>query len=507
MPASENEESPSKQLHEVGLPISLQEVAEETLRSRADLSYQFFDNVEINNVVARQSLFHGVLFRNCIISDSDFSRSDFEGARFENCHLKNISFETADIRSTKFATTDLQSCLVRSAVCSDNLFNNCEIDDCDFEDAAVQRNTFQGCTIKGLKNRRSTWLQSTFGDSSLADFSFSDCTSSYSIFKDCSFKDVTINADAFGITFGLTESNLNELQFGFLGQSYGTGMAPSLDEFLQQYRKRKWLFHAHILALNFKPSIRLQVLTALVDELASQVRSKAGVKRDDVEFLFRVMTHLKMSKQLPFAVAVYSHDAFAELQSELDGLSVEAPAVDYGLQQALYLASDMYDRLSDTTVSFFENDTNDIITATLKYKEKPTTRTLDYLKDVQTALSEPTSKPKLLEAREGSWIEVIQMSVGSLFAFYVSLYLVNGCLAQLTMVRARTKKLMAKRLPNKFLQAASDPSHELPKPYQDILIKLLMSQISSETHTQKTLAVLSHEEVEGLEIDVKKINT
>ena len=506
MPASENEGSPPNPLQAAGLPISSRETAEKILQSRADLSYQFFDGVEIQNVVARQSLFHGVLFRNCMISDADFSRSDFEGARFENCYLKNVSFETADIRSTKFAKTKLRTCPVRSAVCSDNLFSDCLLEDCDFEDAAVQRTTFHGCTIKGSKNRRSTWLQSTFGASSLIGFSFSDCTSSYSIFEDCSFEDVTINADAIGISFGLTEANLNELKFGFLGQSYGAGVSPGLDEFFKQYRDRKWLFHAHMLALNFKPAVRLQALIGLIDELSDQVRRQAGVKRDDVEFLFRVMSHLKRKEQLPFAAAIYAHDAFAALQSELVGLSVEAPAVDYGLQQALYLASGMHDQLSNAMSSFVEQSPENTIVATLTFRDKPSVRTVEYLADVQAVLSDRSGRPQQLEAREGSWIEVVQMSLGSLFALYVGLYLVNGCLAQLTMVRARTKKLVAKRLPNKFLQAASDPSHELPKPYQGILAKLLMSQISGEAQAKEALAALSRKEVEGLVIDVKEFS-
>nr|WP_320144515.1 pentapeptide repeat-containing protein [uncultured Cohaesibacter sp.] len=507
MPNSKIEGSEAKSLPKAGDPISKPDAAKQVLLSRADLSYQFFDGVQIDNVVARQSLFHGALFRNCKISDADFSRSDFEGARFENCELCNVSFETADVRSTKFARTRLVSCTLRSSVCSDNVFRECVIEDCDLEEAAIQRSTFHQCDLRLLKNRKSTWLQSTFRGSRLASLSFSDCTASYTIFDECSFRDVTINADALGISFGLTETNLNELQFGFLGQSYGAGVTPGLDQFLKQYRDRNWLFHANMLALNFRPSIRLPAFIALVDELSSQARRSAGLKRDDVEFYFRVMGHLQTRQELPFAAAIYAHDEFSKLREDIEESADELPTIEYGLQQALYLASKMHDRLLEATLPIVRSNPSHLIEATLTYRERPQISTLGYLETVQAISSVQDNKPRLLEARQGSWIEIIQISLSSLFALYVALYLVNGCLAQLTMVRARTKKLLAKRLPNKFLRAASDPSHELPKPYQDILTKLLISQISGDAHIRDALAALKHNDVEGMLIDVKELST
>ncbi len=149
-------ENNSNHLVAVGDPITTEEQAAAILRSRADLSYSFFDSLDLSNTVARQSLFHGALFRNCKISDSDFSRCDFEGARFESCELTNVSFETADIRSTKFTNSKLISCTMRSSVCADNLFKNCIISECEFEDASILRCTFYDSLVCGIKNRTAT---------------------------------------------------------------------------------------------------------------------------------------------------------------------------------------------------------------------------------------------------------------------------------------------------------------------------------------------------------------
>ena len=223
-----------------GSPVKTEQAALEILRSRSDLSYQHFDGVELKNAVARQSLFHGALFRNCMISDCDFSRSDFEGTRFENCTIINVSFETADIRSTKFAKSKLESCTFRSTVCADNLFENTILQHCEFEDSSVLHSTFNNCIIRQLTNRTATWLHTIFSRCRLAEFAFTDCTSSYTIYDRCEFNNVVVNADALGLTFGITEQNLKSLKFGFLGQTYDEGVAPGVDSFLEQYEQRNW---------------------------------------------------------------------------------------------------------------------------------------------------------------------------------------------------------------------------------------------------------------------------
>ncbi len=317
---------------------------------------------------------------------------------------------------------------------------------------------------------------------------------------------MTINADAIGLSFGLTMNDLQTLKFGFLGQTYDTGITPSLENFLEQYRKRNWRIHSYILSLNFNPESSQTILLALLNELGSQIKSESGAKHDDIEFVFRVMSLLKSKQRLPFSSAVFAHDLFSELDSESRDAPAEAQLIQLGFQKALYLATSMYGDLLESASPILDCDQNQSVEAKITYKEKPKTATLDYIGSLAAITTRNTDDARLLEARRGSWIELVQLSLGSLFALYVALYLVNGCLAQLTMVRARSKKLVAKRLPPKFLQAASDPGHELPKAYQDILHKLLVSQISGDKQAVDALESLTRKDAEGMIIDIREFN-
>ncbi len=489
-----------------GRRIDSTDAAADVLKSREDLSYQFFDGVELSNIVARQSLFNGVLFRNCTISDSDFSRSDFEGARFENCTLTNVSFETADIRSTKFAKTILRSCTFRSAAVSDNLFSDSEIASCEFEDGSILNCIFDNCIVQEVKNRTAAWLHTTFIKTRLESVSFTDCTSIYAIYDRCSFKDVVINADSLGLTFGITESNLKDLNFGFLGQKYDSGMSPGIESFLEQYKNRNWRIHSLILSLNFKTKDKQTILQMLLEELRTQIKNRRSAKKDDLEFIFRIMSFLESKQQLPFSSAIFAYDIFAELSFEVDKRSLENIIVEIGEQKSNYIVNSMYESLMLALNPILDIEQTETIEAKITYRSKPKTTTLEYVDKVFLIAEPESSETILVEAREGSWIEIIRMTVESLFAFYVALYLVNGCLVQLTMMRARSKNLIAKRLPPKFLQAASSPSHDLPKGYSDILQKLVLSQLSGNKASIEALSSLSRKDVDEMTIEVKELN-
>lgn len=506
MPNKDHEGGSSKGLIALGTPISSSDIASRMLKSRSDISYHFFDGVELDNIVSRQSLFHGVLFRNCIIRDCDFSRCDFEGARFESCELLNVSFETADVRSTNFGKSKLISCTMRSSACADNIYKDCIIENCEFEDASVMRCNFYNCDIQNLKNRMASWLHTTFVKSNLKQLSFTDCTASYTIYDNCTFKDVVINADALGLSFGLSAADLENLKFGFLGRTYDTGHSPSPNEFLEEYQRRGWYFQSHILTLNFAPERKLGILLALLNQFADHTSSKSGIKRDDVEFLFRVMNHLKTKHQLPYAAALFAHDVFSKIFTEASEFTIEASVSEFGFQQAFYLASEMYQDLVRATSAINDDVPDQVVEATLTYASKPDISTITYLNCVRSITNQENKSAKLIEARQGSWIEIIQLTLGALFALYAALYLVNGCLVQMTMVRARTKKLFAKRLPSKFLQAASDPRHELPKAQRDILLKLLLST-TGDTQGGDALNALTEKDVESMLIKVRQFNT
>jgi hypothetical protein len=73
----------------------------------------------------------------------------------------------------------------------------------------------------------------------------------------------------------------------------------------------------------------------------------------------------------------------------------------------------------------------------------------------------------------GSYIEILGMTVLSMFSLYTILFLGNGILIQLQQAQARIRQLQKKRTPKKFLVLARQGQQPVPKIFREPLNRLL----------------------------------
>lgn len=484
-----------------GKRISKTEEVVNLIRSRQDLSYFFFDDLIIENIVARQSLFNGALFRNCTIVDCDFSRSDFEGTRFENCRLVNVSFHSADIRSTKFYNSKLERCSFRSTMFTDNILQNCTLTDGDFEEAVILHCIFKKTHIRKLQNRAASWLHITFDEVKLEAIEFSDCTANYFLFTECSLNEIRLNADMLGMTYGLSEKELKNISFAFLGKEYDQNHNLTVEDFAEQYLKRNWILHVLILQLNFHLGKRQKIIFDITSYIYSQVIESSGVKRDDVEFIFNILQKLKEKGLLPFSTAINMYDKFSPLLNTKHDHPLENEIINLIMQKSFLLASEMKTELIAALEPLFSYGEQEQIRVEITYLQKQEIDSAEFIKLLQPILLGSDCSVNLLATRSGSWIETIQMTVTALIALYVALYTVNGCLVQITLIRARGKRLFSKNLPRKFIQAANEPTHELPIKYTKLIERLCSSQVMNEEKTVNSLQKINGDEVTAISVE------
>src|SRR5205085_1958428 len=75
----------------------------------------------------------------------------------------------------------------------------------------------------------------------------------------------------------------------------------------------------------------------------------------------------------------------------------------------------------------------------------------------------PTQRSHLVRAEQGSYIEIVLTTLFSIVALQVFLYLINGCVIQLTELKERTKTLARKRAPKSYVDLAlSNTQHGSP---------------------------------------------
>ena len=478
------------------------------LKSRVDINYKLFDGLYLDGIVARQSIFYGTLFRKCNITNSDFSRSDFEGVRFEDCKLVNVKFKESDIRSTKFVKTIMQNCEFNSAVCTDNLFLGCtEINNCHFESGMILNCTFEKCNIKFIKNNISTWLHVVFEESQLENLKFMDCTANYIIYNRCVLKNVTMNADALGLTFGLTKDNMENLDFGFLGRKSETKVKIGIDDFLEEYKNRGWLIHYLTLSLNFNPESISKIWKTLIAELSRQICSKFGFKKDDLEFIFKIMYLQHESHSLPFSIPIYAYDTLIKLKANLDldeknNVSLERRSVASGLQKSLYIASNMNDSLSSALFNLSMIRLSSNVRVRVVYPHKPQIPTIEYIKEILSVTKLNDSKLFLLKSEKGSWADILYMALNSLVAFYVSLYLVKGCLVQLNTIKEQSSKLLNRGSPSNFIQLAIKQENALPDDFKIVIKKMVSSDFTKNHKSGEFFANFSSDDLKKIFIEI-----
>src|SRR4051794_33530854 len=256
--------------------------------SKADIGHRIFADIELSELVARQSIFPGVIFRGCEITRCDFSRSDFEGVRFEKCKITESSFENCDIRSTLFADCDIENCNFNGVYFSDNIVKGGRLRFTSFDQATMTENQFNSVRISGISNARSTMLHNDFLHSELDDTKLGDCTVLYSYFQDCSFTRFGINADSLGLSFGLTLKDLQTADLIFLGRDEQKPIDSELvDQLIAEFEARQWGLHSIIVRLNFRRIDPLTGWSLLFRYLKNSILT-GGTRLDDVSFILHV---------------------------------------------------------------------------------------------------------------------------------------------------------------------------------------------------------------------------
>ena len=100
----------------------------------------------------------------------------------------------------------------------------------------------------------------------------------------------------------------------------------------------------------------------------------------------------------------------------------------------------------------------------VRFDRKPEFSLPDVLNSINGSSALATAQPsRLIEARNGSYIEIVLTTLFSLIALQAFLYLINGCVIQLTELKQRVKTLARKRAPRSYVQLAiSNQQHASP---------------------------------------------
>jgi uncharacterized protein YjbI with pentapeptide repeats len=424
----------------------------------ADLTAMVLMDVSIEAASAQQSLLSGVLFRNCTFTRCNFQRADFEGAVFETCRFDACDFSIADLRSIESVRTSFVDCIF-----ADGSIRSCSFETCHFE-----RSRFGGQTFEENRIRHSTIIDCQFQQSTMLHCQFlltrfertnlSDCTSQFHTFDNCTFFESSLNAEAIGLTFGLTLENLRNIDLVWRGRILGRHDAAHWlpIDLVTTYQVRKWFFAAAIVKLNFGLEYRATALSEVFSALTTSAGSSLPVKADDVRFFAAVIEFLSSKGKLPFLSIASGLDTVVEwTETRGVGDNTALKLLFHALKDAEHAELAALDEKVAPLVD--ASSPTETLLVTFVFSEEPALSFQHWLEYLHSNRLLFGPAPRFKSATRGSYLEIFFMTAGILAGLLVCLTLVERIVDRLVWIRARGAVLTSEKLPAAVRRRALQP--------------------------------------------------
>jgi hypothetical protein len=270
--------------------------------------------------------------------------------------------------------------------------------------------------------------------------------------------------------YGLSLDDIGAMDLVYLGLSDRTKFTPALaPDLVAAYQRRRWNLGVAILRLNFDLTSPAYAIAGYIDQLLRDARAGAMVKRDELDFFGSVLAELASEERLPLASCLAAADAIAVLRtkrSDPDPDEAHTTALLAELSNRLaLLVGQLFDRFDERRLQVLDFSTDATVRVTLHFRQRPENTATDLFNAVAGASGFPIAhETQQLEQRSGSYVEYIRTTLLSLIAFQLFLYLANGCVVQMTELKARVGLLTKRKVPAAYAAMAIRPQQRLPGP-------------------------------------------
>jgi uncharacterized protein YjbI with pentapeptide repeats len=439
---------------------------QEYLTPRCDVTYRTLDSLAVSGVDVFQSLFTGSFIKSSSFANVRFERSDLDGVRAENSRFAACNFTTCDIRSSHFGKCTFDDCVFDFTFIDDCVFSECAFVNCSFKNASISNCIFQHSSLDKCGLSPGTFIHNKLYDSTIANMALADCTVLYVIMRDCTLNNVSLNAEAVGAILGLTKAQVRDANFMFLGKHEEIPSTADVIELIHaEYARRQWLIGKLIASLNFHDESAICAFQRYLTQTYWRFKEAGFAKGDEMRFLSDVIEELATHDELPFLVVLSVLEWCTSVEPLID--KDHAPNVIVGggpirllANRASMLATAMLDKLADAGGDSCFADDPVPRQFRITFNEKPDVLPHVLLNDLVAASPPRSGGATLIRAEYGSYVEYVSATLFSVFAFKVFLFLVNGCIIQITELKHRMKVLTGPGTPRSYAQLALSPRQD-----------------------------------------------
>jgi uncharacterized protein YjbI with pentapeptide repeats len=424
---------------------------------RSDLTYKTFRNLNVSGAHAYRSLFTGSLFQNCQFDSAVFSRSDLDGIRAEITSFAKCDFTTCDIRSSHFSGCTFQECKFNNTFIDDCFYDECKFVECTFNGASLTNCRFQNSLLRKCPLTEATFLHNRMQKTRISEMVLGNCTILYSILADCTLINVTINAESIGALLGLTRAQLEQSKIIYLGQLQVVPADSDIVRLLaEEYSRRKWSIEQLVVNLNFDLASVLGSFDQYLSDRYARFVENGFVKGDEIRFLTDILVELASHDRLPLLTALDVLEWCGRLEVALSQKSNStADSIVALASRCILLINSMVDKVSAELLWPAPDQFDAPVYLRVIFNKKPELALTETLNSIKQVSLLPIAKPSsLLDAQLGSYIEVVNTSIYTVFAFRLFLFVLNGCVIQATELKARINVFKKRRAPKSYTELA-----------------------------------------------------
>jgi len=441
-----------------------------TFEPRSDLTYRLIEGAKISNVSVHRSLLTGSILRGCTFTSVDFTRCDMDGMLIEDCTFIDCDISFADVRSCAFSRCVLRRCQFVNAFVSDCSFASTRFDNSSLQGAIVVDCSFVESFLWSTIFARGSFTQNRFRRSHFREMVLGDCTFLYNVVSHCTFEDSAINAEAVGMTFGLSRDDMKRMRLVYLGED--ETLPPDVDPvppLIEAYSKRRWRLGVAIMCINFGIRSTAFAIREYLQALRESAAAGVVIKRDELVFFATVLEQLESEEALPLMSCVDVIETLSRIAADIESSSRPDSA---HTSSTLHLISSKIILIMDSMIERFEAERLQIesttadepVSITFVLKDEPGTPVAALLTQVSAASGLPILHgSQTIDIRIGSYEEYVLTTLFSAFALQMFLYLLNGCVVQITELKVRLGLLAKRRPPAAYMRNALQPRQSPPE--------------------------------------------
>lgn len=437
---------------------------------RSDLTYRRIEDVTVSAADMYMSLLTGSLIRNCVFNKVVFNRSDLDGVRAEKSSFVECDFTNCDIRSSVFANCIFEACTFNGAFIDDCQLQGCDLVSCTLESATLTHCNFRKSSLRACKITRASFLHSKLYDCKVSDINVGDCTILFVILRDCQLINISLSAECVGGIFGITREQLDQAKIFYLGEQEPVPPDSDLLKLIyEQYLQRKWYIGQLVLNLNFDLVSTLAAFDAYLSLSYKRFAEFEFAKGDELEFIGDLLEELAFLNRLPLLTLLNTLEWCTALESKIkqgnrDSHESLGDPFRAFVSRVVLLTNSLLDKLDRAMPEIRVEESDRPICIKVTFDQKPILSLPELLNTINS--SSPlglAQRSHLIRVEQGSYVEIVLTTLFSIVALQVFLYLINGCVIQLTELKERTKTLARKRAPKSYVELAlSNTQHGSP---------------------------------------------